>query len=132
MIPKKTIPGDRITIDGVSYVREDFVSQRREGDRLIFGIVDSGGLSFVGYTNFKPDETGMIPLREAQCVLRWWTGAHFNHLIHGVCTGVSLGAKADIRVKEFVVVVELPFETMEEWKATVVLGGNPEVFCDRV
>ena len=95
-------------------------------EKLIIGIVDNRGLTFIGLTDLQRGEDGMITMRDAQCVVKWWTGAHLNRLVNGACDGVLLGAKADIKVKEFYVILELPFESVDAWKAAKQPKGSLE------
>lgn len=111
-----------IIVDGVTYV-----PKQTEGEKLIIGIVDNRGLTYVGYSTLKKNEYGMYDIRAAQCIIRWWTGAHLNYLVDGVCDGVELGASADIMVNEFIQVIVLPFEGLEDWKASKKVKGSKEV-----
>jgi len=88
-----------------------------ENEKLIIGIVDNRGLTFIGKTDMKKDENGMITMHGAQCLVKWWTGAHLGHLISGACDGVALGAPADIKVKEFFLTMDIPFESVGTWMA---------------
>lgn len=94
--------------------------------RVVIGVVDSSGLTYIGHTDFKRNVEGYIQLREAQCILRWWTSAHINHLVNGICNGVELGAKADVFIKDFVFYIEPKFATIDEWKATDIGKGAVE------
>ena len=119
---------NEITVNGEIYVKKSCLeNMRKEGERPVIGIVDNRGLTFVGYTDFAKDENGMITLREAQCIIKWWTCAHLGYLSHGVCEGVEFGAKHIVKVKEFYLYFDLPFETIEAWKKHKISKGNVEV-----
>lgn len=113
-----------INVNGEIYVLK---SEQTKGEKLIIGIIDNRGLTYVGYSDLMPDDKGYIKIRDAQCIIRWWTGAHLNYLVNGVCEGVELGAKADILVSELYQVIQLPFNTVEEWKNKKISKGNEEV-----
>ena len=120
---------NEIEINGEVYIKKSEVQNTtpRTGERPMIGIVDNRGLTFVGYTNFEKDENGMIFIREAQCIIRWWTNAHIGYLVNGVCDGVELGAKHDVYVKEFYLWFDLPFDSIESWKVKKVPKGKREV-----
>lgn len=102
------------------------VTVNREGLRPVIGIIDNRGLTFVGNTDFSRDEQGMFTLFDAQCIIKWWTGAHLGHLVNGVCEGVELGAKHTVKIKEFYIYFELPMK-IETWKKTKIKKGSREV-----
>lgn len=112
-----------ITIDGVVYVPKVIANDLIP----IIGIIDNRGLTYVGYSNLKRDKNGYITIIDAQCIIQWYTGAHLNYLVNGVCEGVTLGAKADIKVNELYQIIELPFSSIEDWKNKKLPKGNKEV-----
>lgn len=118
-----------LIINGIEYIKKD-AAPPKEGQRLIIGIVDNRGLTFVGMTDFTRNEHGYITLENAQCVIKWWTNAHLNHLAGGVCSGVELGAPATIYVKEFIMFFEPDFPSVDAWKAAGIAKGSKEVFSE--
>lgn len=112
-----------IIIDGLTYQ----LKEKAEDLKLIIGLVDNRGLCYVGYSNLLRNDKGFIEIKNAQCIIQWYTNAHLNYLINGVCEGVTLGATADILVSELYQVIELSFDTIEKWKATKIKKGSKEV-----
>ena len=112
-----------IVVDGVVYEQRQ---EKKDGERLIIGIIDNRGLTYIGYSDLKTDDNGFILIRSAQCIIKWWTGAHINHLVNGVCDGVELGASSDVYVKELVQYIEPNFDTLGEWKSKKIPKGSKE------
>lgn len=101
---------------------------KKEGERPIVTICGERGVTYVGYCDLKRDANGFFTLREAQNVIKWWTGAHLNYLQNGVCEGVVLGAVAtELKVSNMESYYEINFDTIEEWKNEKLPKGTKEV-----
>lgn len=71
-------------------------------DELRLTIIDTSGLTFVGYVDLTSKER-MLTIKNARCVIQWGVEKHLAELINGPKDKTVLGDEATVQVRNDVV-----------------------------
>lgn len=85
---------DNVVINGVEYE-----PVKNKGEELRINIIDSSGLTLVGYVDLSKDSK-WITIRKSRCVIEWGVDKHLAQLVDGPLPGTVLGAVGDVEVNQ--------------------------------
>ena len=93
----------KITIDDVSYVREDSIPDSRIGDKRI--IVGDNGWVFAG--SCIDNDDGTVTITNAKNIRRWGTSKGLGELINGVLPETQLDHYGTVKTRPIVTIAIL-------------------------